>query len=85
MVPYIPTPTMIEATSASTTVRYRNRLTGITGFSARCSTRTASRPSSRLPITIAAVCQDSQAKDCPATVTQTSSRLTLAAIRVAPR
>ena len=78
-------PTARLATIASAVVRCRTIGSGTTGSAARDSTSTASASSrSELP-TIAYVGQDSHANVPSTNDTQISSRLTPAAIRLAPR
>jgi hypothetical protein len=78
-------PTARLATIASAGVRRLITLSGTTGWAARASTRVAITRMATPPPAMAAVCQESQSKELPTKVTQMSSTLTPAAIRVAPR
>src|SRR3954464_6819456 len=80
----IATPTNIEASDARVMVRFLNRRSGMIGSLALASTSTKSAPRHRGRPTIAYVCQEIQSYLSPAKVTQTSSRETAAAMKVAP-
>ena len=82
--PNIATPTAMLATTARVMVRLRNSRSGMIGSLARYSTRTASTPRATAPVTMTALCQESQSYLSPARVTQISSSDTAAVIRVAP-
>lgn len=77
-------PTNSEASEASVMVRLRKRRSGMIGSLALASTAMKIPASTREPMTIAAVCQDSQSYLSPAKVTQTSSSDTAALMKNAP-
>lgn len=78
-------PTARLATMDSAVVRRRTMSSGTTGSAARDSTNTVSANRTSDPPTMAAVCQEIQAKDPSTNEIQISSRLTPAAMSPAPR
>ncbi len=77
-------PTDRLATMASAGSRRLTTWTGTTGSATRVSTHTAAASRTRPPPTIAAVGHEIQSNSPPTKVTHSSSRLTPAAMRLAP-
>jgi hypothetical protein len=73
------------ATIARAAVRLLRTLRGTSGSGARCSTRMVSAAKSAVPATKAADGHETQAKLCPAKVTQSKGRLAVMEMRRAPR
>ncbi len=83
-VPNRATPTAMLATTDRTSVRFRNRCSGMIGSLARDSTQIAAASVTREPPTIAAVCHEAQSNDVPAKVIQSSRVAMLTDRSVAP-